>query len=241
MSVTDTATFDAALRAAFEQYTAALPVETDVPPFPFSDLFETKMQRLIRRERRPWYVLVNTVGKRVAAILLAILVGLTATTLGVEALRKPVFDFFIELFGTHAVVSFPADGDTDPASTDSGPTTAFVFVPTEPTYIPEGYTVKKRDSYSDVHRVVYVGSNSESILYSQILVNNDTSINVEHYGYEVISVNGNDGVLYRAHTGTCILFSDGIYIYEVCVFSENSREEVFRIAESINIQNGKNP
>ena len=241
MSVTDTATFDAALRAAFEQYTAALPVETDVPPFPFSDLFEAKMQRLIRRERRPWYVLVNTVGKQVAAILLAILVGLTATTLGVEALRKPVFDFFIELFGTHAVVSFPADGDTDPASTENAPTTAFVFVPTEPAYIPEGYTIKANNETTNIRQIVYTDGQNGRIIYTQRLAGTETNINTEHYGYETVIIHENKGVLYRTHTDTCILFSDGVYTYNIRVCSQDAREEVFRIAESIATQNGKNP
>ncbi len=75
----------------------------------FSPIFESQMQRLIQKQKGI-YRLVNTVGKRVACIVLVILVSLTTTVFSVEALRVPVVkaieNFFVEvkekLTGTQA-------------------------------------------------------------------------------------------------------------------------------------------
>ncbi len=75
----------------------------------FSPIFESQMQRLIQKQKGI-YRLVNTVGKRVACIILVILVSLTTTVFSVEALRVPVVkaieNFFVEvkdkLTGTQA-------------------------------------------------------------------------------------------------------------------------------------------
>ncbi len=75
----------------------------------FSDKFESEMQNLIRYEKG-LLKLINTTGKKVACILLSILIIATSTVFSVEALRKPVIEaiqgFFVnvkeQLTGTKA-------------------------------------------------------------------------------------------------------------------------------------------
>lgn len=57
--------------------------------------YERKMEALLREQKRPYLRLVNTVGKRVAVFVMAILLGF-ASTMSISAVRKPVVNFFIK-------------------------------------------------------------------------------------------------------------------------------------------------
>ncbi len=63
----------------------------------FSDEFERKMQNLIRHQKG-FLKLVNTTGKKVACILLSILIIATSTVFSVEALREPIIEAIQEFF-----------------------------------------------------------------------------------------------------------------------------------------------
>ncbi len=74
--------------------------------FEFSDKFEADMQRLLNQASKPYYYFINTVGKRVAVIAVVLLIVLTTTVFSVEALRKPVIEFFVTVFEQFSVVVF---------------------------------------------------------------------------------------------------------------------------------------
>ena len=59
----------------------------------FSEKFERKMERLIRRRRKPYYSLISTSLRRTACIIVMFLVVSFTTVMSVEALRKPFLDF----------------------------------------------------------------------------------------------------------------------------------------------------
>lgn len=75
----------------------------------FSPVFENRMKRLIKSQKG-FMKLINTAGKRVACILLSVLIIVAASVSSVEALRKPfteaVKSFFVSvkelLYGTNA-------------------------------------------------------------------------------------------------------------------------------------------
>lgn len=79
--------------------------------FEFSEAFETKMQKILNQARKPYYYLINTVGKRVAVIAIVFLIALTTTVFSVEALRKPVIEFFVTIFDQFSTVVFGAQPD----------------------------------------------------------------------------------------------------------------------------------
>ena len=70
----------------------------------FSEKFERKMDKLIRRRNKPYFNLICTGGRRAACIVAAIII-LSASSLSVEAVREAVNDFFMSIFGDHTVVS----------------------------------------------------------------------------------------------------------------------------------------
>lgn len=70
----------------------------------FSEKFERKMDKLIRRRNKPYFNLICTGGRRAACIVAAIII-LSASSLSVEAVREVVHDFFMSIFGDHTAVS----------------------------------------------------------------------------------------------------------------------------------------
>lgn len=89
-----------------EKWLATFPADNKIEPYKFSSLFEKKMNRLIRAQRKPYYSMVNTIGKRVAVIIIAIFIILTSTVLNVKALCDPVINFFIEVYEEFSRINF---------------------------------------------------------------------------------------------------------------------------------------
>lgn len=94
-----------ALQEDLDAKMAQLPPENEVD-FEFSEEFESDMQKLLNRASKPYYYFINTVGKRVAIIAVVLFIALTTTVFSVEALRKPVIEFFVTVFEQFSVVVF---------------------------------------------------------------------------------------------------------------------------------------
>ena len=67
--------------------------------------YKKKMAQLIKRQKRPYWKFVNTIGKRIAVFVLATLLVLSVATMSVRSAREPilvfienVFESFSELF-----------------------------------------------------------------------------------------------------------------------------------------------
>lgn len=71
----------------------------------FSSEFEKKMNKLIRRQRKPYYRLINTVGKRVACVLVSIAVASSVVVISSEAVRNTIANFFMNVFSDHSVIT----------------------------------------------------------------------------------------------------------------------------------------
>lgn len=76
----------------------------------FSESFEKKMKTLINRRRKPYFRMINTVGKRAACIAVCVVIACTAT-LNIGAVKETVHQFFAEVFFDRYIpeaVSLPA-------------------------------------------------------------------------------------------------------------------------------------
>lgn len=62
-----------------------------------STRYRKRMERLIRRQKQPYWKYVNTVGKRVAVFAVAIAL-VFALSMSVSAVREPVVEFFANVY-----------------------------------------------------------------------------------------------------------------------------------------------
>jgi hypothetical protein len=105
----------------------------------FSKGFEAKMQKLIRRERKPYYPLVKTKARIVAVVAVLVFLLMTTTALAVEPIREKVFEFFVNAFKEFSIVTVE-DVDANEAPAPTSIEDRYI-----PGYIPEGYALVEED------------------------------------------------------------------------------------------------
>ena len=217
------------LTKAFEAIAAeeakTFPTYDECKHITFSAEFERKMQRLINMEKKPYYYLINTVGKRVACIVIAALIALTSITFGVKAIREAVIDFFVETFEKFSIVGFK---DEDIPENNKTIETYYA-----PTYIPEGYEIKM-DEKSSLYRSINYESNKGYIYFTQQLNDIDDSyIDTEQSQNDNIVINGYKGIIILKNVSCTIYWNDNKYNFLITMENSWSKEEAIRIAESV--------
>ena len=216
------------LRAAFDLYVreqdALLPTEEELSSVTLSPEFHARMAKLLARRRRGYYRMFGTWGRRVASILIALLVATTTVTFSVKALREKVIEFFAEVFGTHTVVTFVDDTPDVPDE--------ITFEPRKPSYIPEGYVVEQEIKSSTMYVVLWTDEKNNQVCYRQLQKESiKIHVDTEEVLHTKITINSYDGISYSNKGIQTILFSDDRYTYTLSGFC--SSEELIKVAESI--------
>ena len=127
------------------------------PPHVFSEQHKKKMAKLIKRQRKPYFKLICTTGRRVACIIVAI-VAIAASTLSVKAVREAIFNFITKIFSDHTVVTV-----------ESGTAEGYPETIEEEYYIselPEGFE-RVDHSKMDNSVVSFYFNDDEYIIFSQ--------------------------------------------------------------------------
>ena len=104
--------------------------ESDNNEIEFSSYFEERMEKLIERQKKTYFKIINTAVKRVACIIVAILI-LAGTVISVDALREGIKNFFIEVYEKFSTIVFEK----------SNLNSTEITVCYDPKYIPDGYIV----------------------------------------------------------------------------------------------------
>ena len=219
---------DEKLILAFESFNKelceSLPTDEELKDITFSEAFEKKMQKLIRAQKKSYFYLINTVGKRVAIIVLAIIISITATTFSVKAIRETIIDFITETFEKFTKISVENELTELEMQIE--------FVKTAPQYIPEGYSVESEIEVDGFYQINYNNNENNLIVYYQELYyKNIRHINTEGVEYVDLYINSYDGVFYNKNGTNTLVFADETYMYTV--YGQVSRDELIKMAESI--------
>ncbi len=210
-------------RAIFEvltqEYNSVIPPASE---HTFSPEFERKMQKLISRREKPYYMLINTVVKRVACIILAVIIISTMTVVNVEALRNAFRDFFVNIFEKFSIVQ-SADNDNFPETIED------IY---EITYDLCGFT-KEVWVDTDLDRRTRYTKDGYCVRFNQAVKSFfDERINTEDAVISTITVNGHEAMYYcDNHDYDTIIWDNGDYIF---ILSANvGKDELIEIAKSV--------
>ena len=217
---------DEMLITAFEIYNQklckSLPTDEELEHITFSENFENKMQKLISMQKKSYYYMINTVGKRVAIILVAIIIGLTATTFGVKAIRETVIEFITETFEKFTKVSVETE------ELDEQPE----LVKTAPTYIPGGYIIESEVNEGGYYKIVYKNKENVAIRHKQQFSSGTIyNVDTEEIKYDKIIINSFEGIKYIRNGINTVVFADETYMYTI--YGQVSFDELIKMAESI--------
>lgn len=171
--------------ALIPEFSAMLP-DAEGNEHQFSPAFEEKMQRLIKRRKKPYYQLINTFGKRVACVLAIIIVASSVTIMSVKAFREAVADFFISIYEKFSTVQ-SADETNAPETIEA------IY---DITYNLNGYEVIFEERLVDNYWKI-LKKDEITISYSQYTKKKyNKDINTEHSVIEIININGYEAIYF---------------------------------------------
>lgn len=189
----------------------------------FSVEFEKKMQKLIKLRNKPYYKIINTVGKRVACIVVIVLIASSVTVLSVDALRNAVADFFVNIYEKFSTVQSVNEDKTAPTTIED------IYAIT---YDLSDYDViyEEKDNYS--YNITYIKDDVviDFLQYTKDMY--DKNVNTEGAEITTIDINNYEAVYFLDnHNYNHLIFDNGEYI--IYISSNISKNALICIAESV--------
>ena len=189
----------------------------------FSQKFQKRMDKLIRRRRKPYYRFINTAGKRVAVIILAFLTISFTTVMSIEALRTPFLDYIMSIFFNHSEIKGSDYSVIYPEKIES------IY---EIKYDLSDYHIIALN-HNEKHRTIDYQNKNFVICFSQNTVSDyDMNYNTENSEIEHIDLLGHDAVVYMDNNQYyCIIWNNGEYIIDLA--SNVGKDTLIEIAKSV--------
>ena len=192
----------------------------------FSEKFERKMEKLIRRRRKPYYSLISTGLRRAACIIVMFLVVSFTTVMSVEALRKPFLDFLSSIFSDHTTIESVLDLDGDYPET--------IEERYEITEGLESYTVDSTETDSQSIIINYKKTlNKFQLCFVQRTIHNyKNEINTEDVLISNVTINECAALFFSDNNGfNNLIWNNGYYILEL--HSCLGKNALIELAESV--------
>lgn len=210
-----------------------LPSEESLNEITFSEKFEKQMQKLIKSQKKPYYNMTNTVGKRFACVLVAIIILFTMM-MSVSAIREPFIKYIVNMYEKYSQVFFSEE-------TSITPETFEVYMPE---YIPDGYSlVNQEKSTQGLYNYIdFEDANGTSLNFEQTTATGHININTEGVEVKKIYINNYEAIYWENNMNLCcVLYTDGTYNFTVICHKESvNQEEIIKIAESIQPEDKEN-
>lgn len=200
--------FDNAVREVIAKEFIDIPRNEADIDLSFSSEFEARMDALIAKEKNSFWRITNTPRKRLAVILVAIMVLFT-TACSVDAIREPIVNFIIEI--TESFYDFIYDGEvTGPISHE------YQLTP-----VPDGFeelTVETTDT-SLIRR--YVDSAGNKIIFSQNLSNGTSFVvDAENGTVTNVTVNNIEVIIYEYDNFTQAIWASETYVFYLTYYGD---------------------
>ena len=174
----------------------------------FSEKFERKMERLIRRRRKPYYSLISTSLRRTACIIVMFLVVSFTTVMSVEALRKPFLDFISSIFSDHTTIESVLDLDGDyPEKIEDE-----YFI----SELPDGFVEKSINRNESSIDILYTNGD-KFIIFSQNTKDGfKTAFDNEHNEFSVFTdESGQRYIEIKSELSKSLIWDNGTYIFTI--------------------------
>ena len=196
-----------------------------IPSRKLSPEFDRKMNRLFFLRKIRYDIFFNTVGKRVAAIIICVVIASTTTVMSVEALRDGLFELIEKVYTRFSEITF------EPVrSTYSMPE---VFEEYSITNIPEGFTVETEHINESLCIKEQVFLNGEhTIRFGQHLAEKaNFAIDTEGIKTETIEYGDKEFLCFSNKGIQYALWTEGGYAF--IIHSDLSMEQVLEMAASV--------
>lgn len=220
--MTDSEFKQAISEALCEEYVKSIPEHNS--DHIFSDSFNKKMEKLIKRQKKPYYKIINTAGKRAACIAVAALILSFSTVMGVDALRNAFKNFIIKIFSTYSEISYVEESDV------SSPDTIESIYSI--TYDLSDYEIDYEDYDSVRRHIIYKKDDIYIDYYQWIKSEYDAHLNTEDAEISQMEIQGHEAIYYcDNHNYHNLIWDNGEYV--IMVNSNIGKNELIDIANSV--------
>lgn len=223
MAITKDEFFDVLRMYAAKEF-EDVPTDDSEIDFEFSDEFNRKMEKLLKRVRYDSTHVVSWATKKIIVIAAALTLAI-AGMMSVSAIREPIVEIIMEIYDGFVDLFFEGD------------TTNKITYQYSLSKVPEGFVETQRLSNNSVNTVQYENiERNELIDFTQsVTANYDISLDNEHGHIEEINVNGNTVNIYVNNSGdNFIAFWTQNSYYMTLMFSgTTTTDELIEIIKTI--------
>lgn len=204
----------------------ALSADIDTTP---SERFKTGIEKLIRSRKKFYWRFTNTRLKRAICIIVLILL-LLAIPMSVEAIRRPVINFIINIFSDHTSVNVDVSGLEVPKSIEH-----YYNIPDE--LVPEGFEITDNMDSDISHTVYYFNDEKEFIYFSQYILSGHHLLDSEDVEYIEVSTDTVNGfyIQRKDKKYNTLMWYTQKYAFVLDASDCVSFEKLIEIAESLEI------
>ena len=191
----------------------------------FSKQYEVYMEKLLSGKipkRRKYF---NTVGKRIAACVAAVMI-IFGGSMTVKAFREPVVEFFTNAYEKIVEIFF---GDDDIAKAPSEIETVYTLG-----YVPDGYEM---ESYSmneikTTARTVFI-NNETKLIFCQYILDGRTDLDNEDSKFEYIYIGDMKVIFVDKNETRSLFWNTHEYAFSLIVDTKVSEDEWIAIIQSV--------
>lgn len=189
----------------------------------FSRRFQRKMNQLLKYERRTPFGRAAAKAGRIAAGILVVILMLHTVLMGsVKAYREGVQEIIRQIRRKYTIFIVETD--------DQRPVTE--FIPIEPPYIPEGFTVVNQHIGPLGLDISYSNNAGKMLVYSQLLViSNNNYIDTEDATVALLNLSGREIYVITEKDFTQVYWVDAGYQFDIG--GNAGYEETLEIAKNI--------
>ena len=214
-----------AFREAASFEFAEIPRDDMQIQYEFSAAFETKMERLLQKEKKFTWRFVNTAAKR-AAVAIAICMVLILTACSVPAIREPIVNFIIEVFDIDMTFAYDDNSSPDIITTEY-----------HLSVIPNGFSKVSEDRDEGYIRVDYEAKNGNTLYLTQTTAVTTMSVDTEHTEYSVFDVDGREVHLHITDDPEepiiVAVWIENSCFFKVCTHGIADKETVIEIVSNV--------
>lgn len=208
--------------ALCDEYIASIPEHN--ADHEFADEFHAKMNKLVKRRRRPYYMLINTAFKRTVATA-AVIMLLFVAPLSVRAVREGAYSFVMRVFTDHTELSV--------ATTDNN----------YPKTIENEYTIPELESWdmevwsNDKQSILkYYTNGDKTAIFGQFTIDSYTvELESEEADYKPYTdENGQKYLVSKSATGISIVWNNREYVF--ILVGDFNKEDAIKLCRTTEIK-----
>ena len=213
--------FDNAVREVIAMEFIDIPCNEDDIELSLSPEFEARMDALIAKEKNSFWRITNTPRKRLAAILIAIMVLFT-TACSVDAIREPVVKFIIEV--TETFYDFIFDGQTSDQITYE-----YKLTP-----IPDGFEEQSAEITDAAIIRRYIDASGNKIILSQNISDDTTFVLDSEKGtITELKVDNIDVIIYEYDDVMQAIWTSDSYVFYLTCYGDIEIEAIQKLIKSV--------